>query len=148
MKESSTYKKIEILTPHTEEPLYLTFSDSPVHAGFPSPADDFLEGRLDLNKALIKNPSSTFYARVKGESMVGDGVSDGDLLVIDKSLTPYSNCLAVCFLNGEFTLKRVKIEGDSLWLIPSNDKFKPIQVNKENDFTIWGIVSYIIKKVK
>lgn len=148
MKESSTYKKIEILTPHTEEPLYLTFSDSPVHAGFPSPADDFLEGRLDLNKALIKNPSSTFYARVKGESMVGDGVSDGDLLVIDKSLTPYSNCLAVCFLNGEFTLKRVKIEGDSLWLIPSNDKFKPIQVNKENDFTIWGIVSYVIKKVK
>jgi DNA polymerase V len=119
-----------------------------VNCLFPSPADDFLEGRLDLNKALIKNPSSTFYARVKGESMVGDGVSDGDLLVIDKSLTPYSNCLAVCFLNGEFTLKRVKIEGESLWLIPSNDKFKPIQVNKENDFTIWGIVSYIIKKVK
>lgn len=148
MNKPSNFKKIEIYTPVVEEPLYLTFSDSPVHAGFPSPADDFLESRLDLNKALIKNPPSTFYARVKGESMVGDGVSDGDLLVIDKSINPYSNCLAVCFLNGEFTLKRVKVEEETIWLIPSNEKFKPIQVSKENDFIIWGIVTYIIKKVK
>ncbi len=142
------FKKIEIYTPRDGESLYITYSDSPVHAGFPSPADDFIENRLDLNKALIKNPSSTFYARVKGESMVGDGVSDGDLLVIDKSLSPYSNCLAVCFLDGEFTLKRVKIDGDSLLLIPSNEKFKPIRVNKENEFMIWGIVAYIIKKMR
>lgn len=148
MVNSKIYKKIEIYTPQTEEPLFLTFSGSPVHAGFPSPADDFIESRLDLNRALIKNPSSTFYAKVKGESMTGDGVNDGDLLVIDKSIIPYQNCLSVCFLNGEFTLKRVKIDGEVIWLVPSNEKFKPIKVDKENEFTIWGIVTYIVKKVR
>lgn len=148
MANSKIYNKIKIYTPQTEEPLFLTLSDSPVHAGFPSPADDFIESRLDLNRALIKNPSSTFYAKVKGESMTGDGVNDGDLLVIDKSITPYQNCLAVCFLNGEFTLKRVKIDGEVIWLVPSNEKFKPIKVDKENEFTIWGIVAYIVKKVR
>ena len=83
------FKKIEIFSPKNGDSLYLTYSDSTIHAGLPSPADDFIENRLDLNKALIKNPSSTFYARVKGESMVGDGVCDGDLLVIDKSLSAY-----------------------------------------------------------
>lgn len=140
-------KSLEIFRPDEGTPLYLTITDSPVYAGFPSPADDHLENKLDLNKALVRNPSSTFFARVKGESMIEDGVEEGDLLVIDKSAEPHENCLAVCFLDGEFTLKRVKLDGDDLLLMPANSKFKPIRVKRENDFYIWGIVKYIIKKV-
>lgn len=140
-------KSLEIFRPDEGTSLYLTITDSPVYAGFPSPADDHLENKLDLNKALVKNPTSTFFARVKGESMIEDGVEEGDLLVIDKSAEPHENCLAVCFLEGEFTLKRVKLDGDDLLLMPANPKYKPIRVKKENDFYIWGIVKYLIKKV-
>lgn len=118
-----------------------------VHAGFPSPAENYFENSLDLNKALIKNPSSTFFARVSGESMIDDGVNDGDLLIIDKSADPYDGCLAVCFLDGEFTLKRVNVEKDCIFLVPANKKFKPIKVDRNNDFLVWGIVTYLIKKV-
>ncbi|EKD31337.1 MAG: Peptidase S24, S26A and S26B [uncultured bacterium] len=140
-------KSIEILRPDEGEALYITISDTPVNAGFPSPAENHLDNKLDLNRALIKNPSSTFFARVKGESMIDDGVEDGDLLVIDRSVEPYENCLAVCFLEGEFTLKRVKIEGDYLLLVPANQKFTPIKVKKDDDFYIWGVVRYLIKRV-
>jgi len=140
-------KIIDILKPDTVESLNIKLSDTPVNAGFPSPAENHLENTMDLNKALVKNPSSTFYARVKGESMINDGVEDGDLLVIDRSVEPYENCLAVCFLDGEFTLKRVRLEGDELLLVPANEKFKPIRVKKDNDFYVWGVVRYLIKKV-
>ena len=140
-------KIIEILKPDTVESLNIKLSDTPVNAGFPSPAENHLENTMDLNKALIKKPSSTFYARVKGESMINDGVEDGDLLVIDRSVEPYENCLAVCFLEGEFTLKRVRLEGDELLLVPANEKFKPIRVKKDNDFYVWGVVRYLIKRV-
>lgn len=115
-------------------------------AGFPSPAEDYLEAMLDLNELLIKNPSATFYGRVKGTSMQDAGVDDGDLLVIDKSLAYRNNALAVCFLNGEFTLKRIKIEGDTLLLMPANPDYQPIVVKEDADFAVWGIVTYIIKK--
>lgn len=115
-------------------------------AGFPSPAEDYLEAMLDLNRMLIKNPSATFYGRVKGNSMKDAGVDPGDLLVIDKSLAYRNNALAVCFLNGEFTLKRIKIEGDTLLLMPANPDFQPIVVKEDADFAVWGIVTYIIKK--
>ncbi|OFY45079.1 MAG: peptidase S24 [Bacteroidetes bacterium GWF2_40_14] len=118
-----------------------------VHAGFPSPAENYLENTMDLNKALIKNPSSTFFARVSGDSMIDDGVDDEDLLIIDKSVDPYDGCLAVCFLDGEFTLKRVRIDGETLYLVPANKKYKPIKVDANNDFLVWGVVKYIIKKV-
>ncbi|MBP1671432.1 MAG: umuD [Bacteroidetes bacterium] len=140
-------KSIEILKPDSVEPLNIKFSDTPVNAGFPSPAENHMENTMDLNRALVKNPSSTFYARVKGESMINDGVDDGDLLVIDRSVEPYENCLAVCFLDGEFTLKRVRLEGDDLLLVPANEKFKPIRVKKDNDFYVWGVVRYLIKRV-
>ncbi len=140
-------KNIDLFTPDIAESLLITISDTPVNAGFPSPAEGSMENKLDLNKALIKNPSATFYARVKGESMINDGVEDGDLLVIDRSVEPYENCLAVCFLEGEFTLKRVKIEGSDLLLVPANPKFSPIRVKRENDFYVWGVVRYLIKRV-
>jgi DNA polymerase V len=115
-------------------------------AGFPSPAEDYLEAMLDLNRMLIKNPSATFYGRVKGTSMKDAGVDPGDLLVIDKSLAYQNNALAVCFLNGEFTLKRIKIEGDTLLLMPANPDYQPIVVKEDADFAVWGIVTYIIKR--
>ena len=139
-------REIEIFSPEISEPLFISVSDSPVHAGFPSPAESIMENKLDLNKLLIKNPSSTFFAKVSGESMIDDGVDDGDILVIDKSVTPYDGAIAVCYLDGEFTLKRVRFMDGFILLVPSNSKFKSIKVDKDNEFLVWGVVRYIIKK--
>ena len=126
--------------------LSLRFVGNQISAGFPSPAEDYLEPTLDLNQALIKNPSSTFYGRVKGFSMKDAGVDNGDLLVIDKSLKYQSGALAVCYINGEFTLKRIKIQNKTVMLMPANPDYQPILVKEEDDFAVWGIVTYIIKK--
>lgn len=116
-----------------------------ISAGFPSPADDFLDLNIDLNKHLIKNPSTTFYGKVRGNSMIDAGIHDGDLLVIDKSLPTTDNKIAVCFIDGEFTVKRIKVEDDCVWLIAENKDYKPIKVTKENEFLVWGIVINVIK---
>jgi len=137
---------ISIYSPDQSFKLALPDVGRQITAGFPSPAEDYLEATLDLNKALIKNPSATFYGRVKGVSMKDAGAEDGDLLVIDKSLPYRHNNLAVCFINGEFTLKRIKVEGDALILKPANRDYPAIVVNDAADFTVWGIVTYIIKK--
>lgn len=137
---------IMIHPPNLNSKLVLPNVGTQIVAGFPSPAEDYLEAMLDLNQALIKNPSATFYGRVKGSSMKNAGVDPGDLLVIDKSLSYRNNALAVCFLNGEFTLKRIKIERDTLLLMPANPDYQPIVVKKDADFAVWGIVTYIIKK--
>ncbi len=125
----------------------LPLSDVGVTAGFPSPADDFMDLKLDLNRELIRNPASTFYARVSGVSRVDEGIDDGDLLVIDRSIEPTDGCLAVCYIDGEFTLKRFAYKGDYGYLVPANSKFKPIKVTAENDFMIWGVVSHLVKKM-
>ena len=125
----------------------LPLADSRVAAGFPSPAEDYATMHLDLNRELIKNPASTFYARVCGVSMIDEGINDGDLLVIDKSIEPYNGCLAVCYVDGEFTLKRFKREGDHALLVPANKNFKPIKITAENNFLIWGVVTHLIKKM-
>lgn len=129
------------------KPLNIPLASSHIAAGFPSPAEDFSDLSLDLNKELIRNPSSTFFARVSGVSMVDDGVDDGDLLIIDKSVSPYDGCLAVCYIDGEFTLKRFSLEGDFGWLVPANKAYSPIKVTEENDFRIWGVVRYLVKKM-
>lgn len=118
---------------------------TPISAGFPSPALDFIDLSIDMNKYLIKRPTSTFYGRVKGQSMKDVGISDGDLLVIDKSIAPKDDQVAVCYLDGEFTLKKIKLEKDICWLIPANEAYQPIQVTSQNDFLIWGIVTHVIK---
>lgn len=138
---------IDIFTPDDGNSIEIPLSSERVAAGFPSPAEEFTTQGLDLNRKLIKNPASTFYARVSGLSMVDEGINDGDLLVIDKSIEPYDGCLAVCFIDGEFTLKRFeKYDGYGL-LVPANKEFKAIKVTADNDFCIWGIVTYLIKKV-
>lgn len=138
---------LKIYSSETEKEIELPLSANGVSAGFPSPADDFMDLKLDLNRELVKNPASTFYARVSGVSMIDEGINDGDLLVIDKSVEPYSGCLAVAYIDGEFTLKRFEDNGDHALLIPANKNYKPIRVDADNDFMIWGVVRYVIKKV-
>ena len=138
---------IDIFTPDDNSGIELPLSGERVAAGFPSPAEDYASLSLDLNKELIKNPASTFYARVSGLSMIDEGINNGDLLIIDKSVEPHDGALAVCFIDGDFTLKRFKDMGDHGLLVPANKEFQPIVVNKDNDFQIWGVVRYIIKKV-
>ena len=118
-----------------------------ISAGFPSPADDFKDGRISLDSELVKNKESTFYARVSGDSMIEAGLDDGDLIVIDRSLDPENGKIAICFVDGEFTVKRIKKEKNKLFLMPQNKKYKPIEIKEENELIIWGIVEYVIKKV-
>ncbi|MBZ9629811.1 translesion error-prone DNA polymerase V autoproteolytic subunit [Salegentibacter sp. LM13S] len=125
--------------------LIMPLSTNGISAGFPSPADDHLEDIIDLNQQLIKNKEATFFGRAEGDSMIGAGIGNGDLLVIDKSLRPKNDNIAVCFLDGEFTVKRIKIEKDIIWLVAENEKYQPIKVTRENDFVIWGIVTHCIK---
>ena len=118
-----------------------------ISAGFPSPANDYLEEAIDLNKELIKNPSSTFFGRVKGLSMTDAGIDDKDILVIDKSISPKNGMIAVCYVDGEFTLKRICFSTNSMTLLPANNQFKPIPITEANDFLVWGIVTFVIKKM-
>ena len=119
-----------------------------VSAGFPSPADDFKELRISLDKELVKNEESTFYARVNGNSMEGADISDGDLLVIDRSLEPKNRKIGVFFIDGEFTVKRILIKKGKLYLKPENNLYKEIEVKEEDKLLLWGIVTYVIKNVK
>lgn len=139
---------LDFYSSNTESSLALPLVDGGVAAGFPSPAQDYIDLKIDLNKELVQHPSSTFYAKVKGSSMIDAGVSNGDILVIDKSLEPRDGDMAVCFIDGEFTLKFIRIEPDAVYLVPANPEFQPIKVTEENNFCIWGIVTYSIKSHK
>ena len=144
MKEKKT---LNFFVPKTDNGIGQWLAEEGISAGFPSPADDFKEIRISLDKELIKNKEATFYARVDGDSMIGAGLEDGDLLVIDRSLNPENGRIAVCLIDGDFTVKRIKIEKDEVYLIPENKKYKPIKLKEESELIIWGIVEYVIKKV-
>jgi DNA polymerase V len=137
---------LEFFKPSVQTKIELPLVEATISAGFPSPADDYSEARLDLNKELITNESATFYARVRGDSMTLAGISDGDLLIIDKSKTPVNGSIVVCLIDGEFTVKRLQKKGNQFYLMPENDNYQPIKIKPENDVTIWGVVTYTIKK--
>jgi len=139
--------RLAIFRADTSTALPLLFADDGIRAGFPSPAQDYISESIDLNRALVGHPSATFYARVKGDSMSGEGIDEGDLLVIDRSLRAENGDLAVCCLNGEFTLKRLDMAdgGARLRLMPSNARYRPIEVTADDSFIVWGIVTYTIK---
>ena len=103
--------------------------------------------RISLDAALVKNEDATFYARVRGNSMIDANIEDGDLLVIDRSIESRNGKIAVCMIDGEFTIKRLKVEKECVYLMPENKNYKPIKVTKENELIVWGIVTYVIKKV-
>ena len=140
-------KKLNFLKPKKENSLGQWLVEQGISAGFPSPADDFKEIRISLDKELVSNQESTFYARVSGNSMEGAGLSDGDLIVIDRSLNPENNKIAVCYIDGEFTVKRIKVIKNKLYLKPENKDYKEIEIKEDNELLIWGIVTFVIKKL-
>ncbi len=120
-----------------------------VKAGFPTPAEDIRE-KLDLIKLLVKHKASTFFFRVSGVSMVDAAMDESDIIIVDRSISPYNNCMAVCYIDGEYTVKRVEMGKNKIQLIPANEHnsiYKPIEVTAENNFMIWGVVTYVIKKM-
>ena len=138
---------LEFYTPDDTQSLEIVLAQTGISAGFPSPADDFKEYKISLDRTLVKNKEATFYARVSGQSMIGAGLDDGDLLVVDKSLEPTHNKIAVCFIDGEFTVKRLKVTPEGVYLQPENPVYDPILVTESNNFQIWGIVTHVIKKM-
>ena len=140
-------KKLVFFHPNQEQKKRMHLAEEGISAGFPSPADDFKELRISIDQEVVRNEESTFYARVSGESMQGAGLDNGDLLVIDRSIEPQNDRIAVCFIDGAFTVKRLKVEFDCVYLMPENKKYKPIKVNAEDELVIWGIVTYVVKKV-
>jgi len=140
-------KKITFFQPDQDSGKTSLLVNEGVSAGFPSPADDFKELRISIDKEVVKNETATFYARVSGESMQGAGLDDGDLLVIDRSLEPEDNKIAICFIDGEFTVKRLKVEKDCVYLMPENPNYQPIKVTEDNELIIWGVVTYVVKKL-
>ena len=138
---------LSFFIPNTDDGLDMPYISSGIKAGFPSPAADFDGSRISIDQIVVKNQTATFYAKANGNSMTGAGIDDGDILVIDKSIEPQDGKIAVCFIDGEFTVKRIKVQENSLLLLPENPLFEAIEVTQENDFIIWGIVTYVVKKL-
>ena len=128
-------QKKQILTP--------VFLDS-VSAGFPSPATDYMENKLDLNEYLIKHPAATFIVKAKGTSMSDAGILSGDLLIVDRSITPKSNDIVIASIFGDLTVKKLEKKENSLFLLSANSNYPSIQVKEEMECFIWGVVTYII----
>jgi DNA polymerase V len=139
--------RLTFFVPDYEKSESYAFISEGIKAGFPSPAADFDGAKISLDSFLVKNKDATFYARAKGNSMIGAGINDGDILVVDRSLEPANNKIAVCLIDGEFTVKRIKVEKDGVYLAPENADYKPILVTEDNVLIIWGIVTYVIKSL-
>lgn len=144
--EPATELLLEVFLPETSQPLPLPLAHTPVSAGFPSPADDYEERKLDLNELLIQRPSSTFFIRVSGQSMTGAGIHDGDLLIVDRSVAVADQKIVIGVVNGEFTVKRIRKKGKQLFLEPENAAFQPLEITADMEFSIWGVVTYVIHK--
>lgn len=123
-----------------KRPLFLV----PVPAGFPSPADDYLEGKLDLNQYLIQHPAATFFFRVTGDSMIGAGIHSGDLLIVDRSLEPKDGNVVIAALDGELTVKRLSMREGKPVLLPDNEQYQPVEVGEHAAFEVWGVVTNVI----
>jgi DNA polymerase V len=136
------------LVPSTKQ--YLPLFASRLRAGFPSPADDYLEDKIDLNRYLAEHPAATFLVRVDGDSMTGAGIFPGDIAIVDRSLVSADvkamhNRIVLAVLDGEFTIKRLCVKGKSVTLMPENDKYEPIAIAEDSDFAIWGVVRHSIR---
>lgn len=130
-----------------ESAMDLPFAEGGVRAGFPSPAQDYMENSIDLNRDLVAHPESTFYARVAGDSMIDAGLEEGDILVIDKSLEAKDGDVVVCVIDGEFTVKTLETAPDCIRLHPANSAYPTLTVTESEGFEVWGIVTFVIKKM-
>lgn len=137
---------MEIFKAKADKKLPLPLYVANVQAGFPSPADDYMDKTLDLNDLLIARPAATFFVRVSGDSMQGAGIFSGDILVIDRSLQASDNKIVVAIVGGEFTVKRLKIHQGKISLVPENPAYPILQMNEGSDFQVWGVVTYVIHK--
>jgi DNA polymerase V len=135
---------IEIFKYESKKKVLIPFVDSKVNAGFPSPAQDYIEQKLDLNEHLIKHPSSTFIIKVNGSSMIEEGISDKSLLIVDRSLDHKKNSIALVCINGEFTVKKIDRIKGKYFLIGANKDFDPIAINEETELLIWGIITWVL----
>ena len=137
---------LEFLQPDLIFVIEVAFYDAGISAGFPSPAQDFEEARISFDKEVFgTSPSTIFCAKVSGNSMINIGIEDGDIIAIDRVLKPQNGDICVAVINDEFTLKTLKVEKDCVWLLPENDSYKPILVNDNEGFEIWGIVTHTLK---
>lgn len=118
-----------------------------VAAGFPSPADDYVDERLDLNALLVKHPAATHFVQVEGDSMIEAGIHSGDILIVDRALEPADGKVVIAVMDGELTVKRVRRQRGRLYLMPENEAFAPIEVRDNADFKIWGVVTFVIHTV-
>ena len=125
--------------------LPLSLYGSRIAAGFPSPADDDLEGTLDLNEHLVQHPAATFFVRVQGDSMTGAGIHDGDLLVVDRALEAKSGSIVVAVVDGELTVKRLKVAGERVWLMAENPAFAPLELRDGQALHLWGVVAHAVR---
>lgn len=133
--------------PDTTSDNLAVFIDTGISAGFPTSTEDIEGEKISLDDALVKNKDTTFYAKVRGQSMINAGLNHNDLLVIDRSLEPADKKIAVCYIDGDFTVKRLRVQNNEIWLQPENPDYPIINITEENDFMIWGIVTNVIKKV-
>jgi DNA polymerase V len=147
MYSNDTVTITELLAFEGDAGLYLPLYTTPVSAGFPSPADDYIDRKLDLNEFLISHPAATFFMRVEGSSMIDAGIHSGDILVVDRALEPSDNRIIIAALNGELTVKRVKRIGSRLYLVPENRDFEPIEVAPGMQFEVWGVVTCVLHQV-
>jgi DNA polymerase V len=131
-------------TPQFDCSRSIPFYTCPVSAGFPSPAEDYIEGKLDLNRYLIHNPVATFFVRVTGDSMIGAGIHSGDLLVVDRSLHPSDGMVAIAVVNGEVLVKRLQTIRGKTHLVAENPDYPPLEIKEEMDFQIWGVATSVI----
>lgn len=137
----------EIFKPEANSEVILPLYTEKLSAGFPSPANDYIDRGLDLNELLIKNPSATFYVEIEGESMINAGINSGDILVVDRSLEAKHGTIIVAILDGEFTVKRLYWRGKKVKLVAENPNYKPIEITDEMDFEIWGVATTVIHKL-
>jgi DNA polymerase V len=137
----------QIALPECSFPCPLPLFLARVSAGFPSPADDYLEDHLDLNHYLIKHPAATFFVRAAGDSMLDAGIHPGDVLVVDRSLDPGNNSVVIAVINGEMTVKRVLKSGGKLFLVPANPRYRPIEIREGMDFEVWGVVTSVVHQL-
>ena len=148
VKKIKTTKNFEFYSVSTDSNYQIPLIPSMVSAGFPSPADDYLDVPIDLNEHLVENVAATFYIRVIGNSMIDEGINDGDLLIVDRSKDPKNNDIVIGILNGEFTVKKIEKIKNKLFLVPANQNFQRIEINSEMDFSVWGVVTYVIHKTR
>ncbi len=127
-------------------PIHVLLFSHKVAAGFPSPVDDYIEGRLSLDEHLVRHKEATFFVRAKGNSMVGAGIFDGNLLVVDKSLSPSSGDIVIAVIDGELTVKRLIKRDGKVILKPESSHFKEIELKEGQELQVWGVVTATVKK--